>query len=569
METKTKRTQYLQRKAALWTERASFDPHWKELSKFLLPRSGRFVTSDRNKGDKRYNSLYDNTATRSLGVLAAGLMAGMTSPARPWFRLATRDSALMEFEPVKQWLDEVTTLMRAVFSQSNTYRALHTSYEELACFGTSADLVLSDYSDVIRHYPLTVGEFALAANDRQEIDTLVREFDLTVAQIVKRYVAPDPSKKSGTLDWSNVSTTVKNLYDQGKGLDQWVPLVHIIEPREDRMTGKRDARNMPFASCTFEVSGNEDKVLRESGFRNFPVLAPRWHALGGDVYGTRCPAMESLGDIKQLQHAQLRKAQGIDYMVKPPLQAPAGTKSYEVDLLPGGISVTNMTGPSSGIKTAFEVKLDLQWLLEDIRDMRDRIRQSFYVDLFLMLAMSDRRQITAREVAERHEEKLIMLGPVLERLHNEKLKRKIDLTFDYMIEADIVPPPPREMQGQELNVVFVSLLAQAQQLVSAQTVDRYVGSLGVIAQFKPDVLDKFDSDMWADKYADILGLDPDLIVANDKVAIVRQQRAQQAAAQSQLQAAQQAADAAKSASQASTGGENVLTDVMAGLTGYT
>ncbi len=569
MPTFSRRQHYLARKGALWTERSSFFTHWQELSRFYLPRSGRFILTDRNKGDKRFNNINDNAGTRALRILAAGLMAGMTSPARPWFRLATRDKLLMSYEPVKQWLDDVTELMRDIFNQSNTYRALHQQYEEIACFGTGADLLLEDFNDVIRHYPLTIGEYGLASNDREEVNTLVREFEMTVSQIVQRYVKPDSTKKSGSADWSNVSTTVKGLYENGRGLDTKVPLIHIIEPRSDRDVNKQDSKNMAFASCTFESGGSDDKLLNDSGYRRFPVLAARWHALGGDVYGTSCPGMEALGDVKQLQHGQLRKAQGIDYMVKPPVQAPSGTKSYEVDLLPGGLSVTNMAGPNSGLRTAFEVKLDLSGQLEDIRDVRERIRSTFYADLFLMIAMDDKNQPdTARAIAEKHEEKLLMLGPVLERLHNELLKQKIDITFDKMIEAGIVPPPPKEMHGQELNVEFVSMLAQAQRAIGTQSIDRYVSSLGVVAGIRADVLDKFDTDKWADKYADMLGIDPDLIVANDKVAIIREKRAEQQAAAAKMAAAAQMAETAKAASAAQTAQPSVLTDVMAGLTGY-
>jgi len=78
-------------------------------------------------------------------------------------------------------------------------------------------------------------------------------------------------------------------------------------------------------------------------------------------------------------------------------------------------------------------------------------------------------------------------------------------------------------------------------------------------RFKPDVLDKLDSDQWADKYSDALG---------DKVAIIRKRRAQQQAAQAQLAAAEQVANTAKSASQVDTTVQNGLTDVMAALTGY-
>jgi DNA primase len=270
-----------------------------------------------------------------------------------------------------------------------------------------------------------------------------------------------------------------------------------------------------------------------------------------------------------MQHGQLRKAQGIDYMVKPPIQAPAGTKSYEVDLLPGGLSVTNMSGPNSGIKTAFEVRLDLSGQLEDIRDVRERIRSATYADLFLMIAMDEKNQPdTARAIAEKHEEKMLMLGPVLERLHNELLKPFIDITFDKMLAANIVPPPPKEMHGQELSIEFVSMLAQAQRAIGTQNIDRYMQSMGMVAQFRPDVLDKLDTDKWADKYADMLGVEPDLIVGSEQVALIRQQRAKQQAAQQQMAAAEQMANTAKAASQAQTTQPSALTDLMSSLTGY-
>lgn len=558
---------YRQRKAALYTERSSFFSHWQELSRFLLPRSGRFMVSDRNKGDKRFNNIYDNTGTRAHGVLSAGLMAGMTSPARPWFRLGLRDKSLMEYGPVKDWLDSVTKLMIDIFNESNTYRALGQIYEEISCFATGASIVLPDFNDVIRHYPLTVGEYAGAVNKRGEVDTLAREYEVTVAQLVQEFVVADPNSKSGTPDWSNVSDTIKTLYDTGKGLDSWVTLIHLIEPRVDRDPRLSNALNMRYASCTLEAGQNTDKFLRESGFKRFPALVPRWDAKAGDVYGVMCPGMEALGDIKQLQHAQLRKGQGIDYMVKPPIQVPTGTKAHEIDSLPGGVSYVDMVGTGSKMQTAFDVKIDLSGQIEDIRDVRGRINETFFKNLFLMLSMDDGTgKMTAREVAERHEEKLLMLGPVLERLHGELLKQFIDMTFDQMILAGIVPPPPKEMQGQDLAVTFISMLAQAQRAVATQSIDRFTMTLGSIAQFIPSVLDKFDADIWADKYADALGIDPDLIVAGDKVAIIRQEREAQQQQQQKLAAADQVANTAATASKANP---DTVRDVMGAFSGYT
>jgi hypothetical protein len=344
-----------------------------------------------------------------------------------------------------------------------------------------------------------------------------------------------------------------------------VPIIHAIEPRADRDIGKRDSKNMPFGSWYFEVGGEDGQFLRESGFMQFPALCPRWSVVGGDIYGNS-PGMEALGDIKQLQHEQLRKAQAIDYQTKPPLQVPASMKNRDVETLPGGISYYD--GASNGIKTAFEVNLNLNYLLADIVDCRDRVRGSFYADLFLMLANMQNTRMTATEVAERHEEKLIMLGPVLERLHNELLSPLVDMTFTRMIEAGMVPPAPAELQGMDLNIEFVSMLAQAQRAIGTNAVDRFVGNLGAIAQMKPDILDKFDQDQWADVYADMLGVDPSLIVADKDVALLRNARNQALAAKEQAAVMQQQSQTVKNMAQAPTQGQNALTDVVNMFSGY-
>lgn len=551
----SKRKLLLSRWGQLTNERASWITHWREIGENLLPRSGRFLVTDRNKGDKKHNAIFDSTGTRALRVLASGMMAGMTSPARPWFRLTTSNPQIDESAAIKTWLSDVTRLMQMVFAKSNTYRSLHSMYEELGAFGTASSIVLADFDTVIHHSVLTAGEYALAANSRDKIDTLYRQFQMTVAQMVREFGR------------DNCSTMVQNLFDRG-ALEQWVTIMQAIEPRADRDLSKRDDRNMAWKSVYFEPGGSEDEILRESGFKEFPALCPRWAVVGGDIYGNS-PAMEVLGDIKQLQHEQLRKAQGIDYKTRPPLQVPTSMKSRDVDTLPGGISFFDVAAPNGGIRPAFEVNIDLSHLLADIQDVRERIKGGFYADLFLMLATGTNPQMTATEVAERHEEKLLMLGPVLERMHNEILDPLIDMTFSRMVEAGIVPPPPEELQGIELNVEFVSMLAQAQRAIATNSVDRFVGNLGAIAQMKPEVLDKLDADRWADAYADMLGIDPELIVPGDKVALIRQQRADASEAQQQAALLNQGADTAQKLGSIDTSKQNALTDVTRAFSGYT
>jgi hypothetical protein len=527
----TDREKLQQRWGQLKTERASWWSHWKELSQNLQPFMGRFFVQDRNKGTRRHNTIYDNTGLRCVQILGAGMMGGMTSPARPWFRLTTPDKDLAKAASVKLWLSQVTTLMLDVFAKSNTYRALHSGYQELGVFGTSAKVVLPDFKNVIHHTPLTCGEYAIGTNYRGEVDTLYREFDKTVYDLVSEF------------GYDRCSVAVRNLYDRGS-LDSWITIMHAIEPNTAREPGKRDAANMAWRSVYWEPAAPPDQFLRASGFKTFPALVSRWDLSGGDVYGNS-PGMTALGDVKQLQQEQLRKSQGIDFMTKPPLQAPTSMKNREVQMLPGGVTYVDAVGSQNAIQSIYDVRLDLSHLLADIQDVRDRVRSAFYADLFLMLDNNTNPNMTATEVAERHEEKLMMLGPTVERLHNEELQPLVEATFQRILEAGLLPPPPPEMHGQDLNVEFVSMLAQAQRAVATNSVDRFVGNLGAIAQMKPNVLDKFDEDEWAEQYSDMLGVDPALIVSDDKVALIRKARAQAQQQQEQAAAANQAADTAQ------------------------
>lgn len=547
----TPRQRIMRRKAQMWNERSSWFEHWQEISELMQPRLGRFFIQENDRGRKRMQSIIDNTALYASRTLAAGMMSGMTSPARPWFRLGLADKDLMESGPVKSWLFKVSTIMRAVFSHSNTYRALHMVYEELGLFGTATTIMLPDYDSVVHHYPLTIGEYAIGIDHRGQANSLAREFQMSVGQIV------------GQFGMERVSPHVLNAFERNN-VDMMVPVIHLIEPRKQRDASKLDAMNMRFASSYIEVGGAGNEVLGESGFRRFPALVPRWAVTGNEPYGSS-PGMEALGDVKQLQHQQNRKGQGIDYQVNPPLQVPTQYKDAARNRLPGGVMFVDTASPGGGVRSAFEVNLNLQHLLLDIQDVRERIKTAFYADLFLMLANDTRSGITATEVAERHEEKLLMLGPVLERLQNELLEPLIDNTFDACNEAGILPPPPPELEGMELSVEFISTLAQAQRVVSAQGADRLLGTVASLSPLFPDVVDKIDADQLIDDYADMFGVNPEIVVPDDVVAEIRAAKAKAAQAQAAAAAAPVMAETAKTAGETNTEG---LRDVMNMFQGY-
>lgn len=557
------RNMALKRWKALELERQKgWESHWRDIATNLLPRQSRFLGDERNRGGDRNQSIIDSTGTRALRTLAAGMMAGMTSPARPWFRLGLEDSDLAENYAVKVWLAKSTKLLLHIFAKSNTYNSLHMMYRELGGFGTACSVLQPDFETVINHNPMTVGEYALGVDHKGAVNKLGREFKLTVEQAAEWFGLP------------NLSAAARNAYTQSNyGYE--INVVHIIEPNSARDPSKRDSGNMAFKSCYWDKNANApaDKygLLREGGYRDFRALCPRWDVLFGDVYGSS-PGMEALGDLKQLQHGQFKKAKAIDYQADPPLQVPTALRANGADFLPGGTSYYDPTLPNGGIRTAFEVNLDITALREDIMDVRERINSAFYADMFLMIAEAD-KNMTATEVAERHEEKLLMLGPVLERLHNELLSPLISMTFARCVETGILPPPPEELDGVELQVEFVSMLAQAQKAVQVNSTDRLLGHIGMIVQLSgdPSAMDTFNADKSIERYADQLGVDPELIVPGEQVALVRRQRAQAQQAAQQAEVAEKMAGAAAKVGSIQTGAQpqdNAATDILGLFSGY-
>lgn len=545
-----------QRKHKRWgslkSELSNILPEMQDAARLVLPRTGRFLSSDRNKFiNRRNNKIYDSTGTKALRTLSAGLMGGATSPARPWLRVTVSDPDLRKYAPVKVWLKKVTNNMLDTFRRSNTYRALPAYYDELGVFGTGAGFLMDDFEKTIHHYNLTAGEYAIGKDYKGRVDSLGREFDTTVSGLV------------GEFGYKNCSATVRNMYDNGN-YDQWITIIHVIEPRRDRDVRNPTNKHMPFQSCYFEKGADDGKFLRDSGLQRFRALCPRWNLLSGDIYGTS-PAMDTIGDIKQLQHEQLRKAQCIDFETNPMLQVPLSLKNQEHRRVPGGVIYAD---GNQTVKKAYDANVNLGHLREDIVDVRQRINSNFYHDLFLMLANDTRSGITATEIAERHEEKLLMLGPVLERIHHELLEPMVEITFERMIEVGAVPPPPEELQNAELDIEFVSMLAQAQKAVNTNAVDRFINTVGQIGAIKPAALDKIDEDKAVDTYADQLGVDPELIVADEKVALVRQKRAEDAQAMQQAEQVQQTANVANTLGNTPRGDQTALDDVMDMFSGY-
>ena len=540
-----------QQLGALRQERSSFISHYQELSRYVQPRKGRFLTSERNRGEAsrhERNLIINSAGTQALRTARAGMLSGVMSPTRPWFALETPDPDMMEFLPVKVWLSKVETIMRAVFNASNLYNMAPTMIGEMLLFGTGCMSHVDDFEDVARFYAHTAGSYMLAQDDDFKINTVAREYESTTEQLVSKYGR------------DNVSTAVKSAYDSGN-YHAWHKVAHIVEPNPDYSKDGKISQRKRWRSVYFQPECNEkDKFLRQSGFDSFPLYCPRWDVTGEDVYATDCPGMTALGDVKSLQILEKRYAQALDKQINPPLHGPASLKNVPVSSLPGGLTIYD-SGQGEGLRSIYEVRTNLQDVLQDIDRTEKRIERAFYVDMFLAISNMDGIQPRNEfELSQRNQERLLQIGPALEQFHGEFLNRLIDRTFDQLIKANVLPPPPPELAGSPLKVTYISTLAMAQRAVATGGIDRLSAFVGGLAKVGyTGALDKFDADQAIDEYANVIGVPPRLVVPDDVVAQRRAERQKQEQAMMAAEMAQSAANTAKMASDAKTTEPSMLT----------
>lgn len=541
---------YFQKRAkALESQRDRYKSLWTQIAKNFVPYRGRFVL-DETQGTDKYADLLNNKPPLSMRVLTAGLMSGMTSPARPWFRLSTGDVALDEQDHVKQWLYDCREIMLNLFSKTNLYNSLQTFYNEISTFSTAAIGMYEDDEAFVRFEALTAGQYAVGMNNKNVIDSIVIRRKRTISTIVKEF------------GLENVPSSVRNLWNRGE-LNEKIEIVHLVEPNDNR-GGTVFAFDLPFRSVTWiEGVGSNEAILRQSGFNEFPFAVARWDVVTGDVYGTDSPALMALGDAKGLQLIERDLLQVADRMADPALLADKDLRRSLGNRAPVPGSMHYVDDPNKDIRAlGQEGRTTLSEMISLSQRQEARIDAAFYVDMFLMLASSDRREMTAREVSERHEEKLLQLGPVLERLQDELLNPLVARIFSILQRSRILPDPPEELDAVELSVVYISLLAQAQRLVSQQNVDRLMDTAGALMNFDSNIAQKLNVERILDTYADVLGVNPDLLKTQDQYAQLLAAAQQQQQQQEAMAAAGQMADMAKTASQTQMEKPSGLSEIM-------
>lgn len=538
--------------------------HWRQLADYLLPRRMRWLypyNQTWNRGAPLNQNIINNTGTIAARTLAAGMLAGTTSPAKPWFRLAPTDAAVGEDYDVKVWLEEARNRMMRIMAASNYYTCKGVQLFDEVVFGTSPMMIYEDADKGIHCYVPSPGEYFCAANGNFEVDSLYRRYPLSLSQVVSTFgidALPDDMRQQYATG--------------GASLNNEIIIAHACEPNpgfNPSAGSGLDGYGVPKVFRYREVywlwGRNGTKPLRMQGFNDKPFSVLRWDVFGNDAYG-RSPGMDALGDVKQLQFQEKRKAQAIDKHVRPPMVADVSMKNEPASLLPGAITYVPALSQGVGFKPVYQIAPGLSELLADMNGVEQRIRDTFFNGLFQILPV-DSAVRTATEIDVRQQEKMILLGPVLERNDTEGLGPDIRRIYSICARLGAFPEMPPALRNTSLKIEYVSMLSELQRGSMTTAIERTLAMAGQYAAVQPSIMDNVDYDVAIREYGSLLRVDPRMLAPADRVQQIRQARSAEQAAAAGLQAGSVLAQGAKTLSETEVGGGQNALAMMLGQIG--
>lgn len=539
----------------------AWKPHYEEVAKYFLPRryqyldtaAGAKVTgydqARRRNNAARNTAIIDPYGTTALRSLAAGMLNGITSPARPWFSLSiagTRNDSGQEPTAIERWKQETLRRVFAIFSGSNFYNAMAIQFLDLCCFGTSLFLIYQDYDNVIRCYNVPMGEYRLIQDARGTISGIVR------------YIAKKAHQVAEEFGLENCSPQLQRDMAKGDGsVNNDYTLVQIIEANSGALA---DMVRGAYREIVFERGTRDGKLLRLRGFAEKPFVAGRWEIIGNDTYGTS-PCMDALPTVIELQQVALEKGKGIAYMNNPPVVADSVFASKPDALLPGGRTFTT-NASSFGAKAVYTVNPPVAELRQDREGLRRAIDEALFNDLFRMISQLDTVR-SATEIDARREEKLVLLAAVLERFENEVLDPAVKRTYEIAKRLDLLPELPPELEGVDPEIAYESILTDAQRAIGTASIERFMSFVAETGSVWPDLLGVPNAEELVRDYADRLNVPAIGLKTRDEVAAERQQQQELSQQREQALVGNELTNAAKNLSDTDVGGgQNALESLL-------
>ena len=511
-ENKYSKKYFTSRRAELDVAYNVFKPDWQDLADYFLPRSVRFLTRNVNKQPAKNKKIKDSTPLIAVRNFSSGMMSGATSPATNWFKVKIRNYGKEQSYEVKTWCNQVENIFRDIFNSSNLYRILPSVYKQIGVFGISVFAMLSDEETVLRCRLLPIGSYRIAKNQKGEVDTICRVYMETAGNLYNQFGE------------ENISKEVLNAIHSNR-YEELFEVVHFVEPNKEYKPDSVWAENKEFISVYYENDSNEEKFLSKGGFDKFPYAVFEAEVNGEDIYPSECPGVNALPDVKQLMSMVIDEGKAVKKMISPTYKGPASLKNKKMIDAPAAFIEEDENG--RGLSPIYEVNPRVLEVDSIIEKLKESIKEIFYNDLFAMILNTAERSRTATEVNELKEEKMVLLSPLLQQIHNG-LNQVMDWVFTECIKLNILPEPPVEIMGSNMEIEFVSTLAQAQKAVKISAMERFTTFTVNLAQtLDPSLKMKLNASKIVDDYADYVNISPEQIVPDYEVEKIKQKLEEQ------------------------------------------
>ena len=495
--------------------RAKFEDAWTEAQTYadnvVLNWSKPGEVPDRPKRFTSKPFQYNKT-------LVAGILGYAVSPSLVWFKLGMENTNLLKEYGVKDWLEQCESELLAMFNRSNFYKETNPAVKDSTCIGHGVIHIDEDIeNNRIRYTHFPANEIYLDVNSYGEVDTCFRWYSDTLRNIVDFFGK------------ENVSDNMKRDIEEPSHWNDTHEILMCVYPRTEYNPELKDSKNMPYACVYLDLIGHH--VLKESGYREFPFAVFEWERYSGFAYSSS-PTQDAMPDIKALNIIKKSSLQIAQTSAEPPMMA--SQEMHDIDLSPRGITyLPTKDSRLEPVRTGENYPITLQ----ELANYEQAVKDWFYVDYFLALQERN-QQMTATEVMELQGEKAATLSTFIVSL-NEFLSNIIQRTFNLLMRAQQLPPPPMALLKQQaiIKIDFTGPLAQNQKKYHQMggTVQA-LSAIGPIMQMFPNAGDFLDGDELMKSTMEGMGMPQNIIREDDDVQKIREERIK---AQQEAQAQQQ------------------------------
>jgi len=459
--------QLFNRFEAIKSDRSTLESHIEELARYGLPeRLGTLIKT--TPGAKYDPNIYDTTLMHAVQVSSAGFHAYSTDPSSRWCALRVDK----EGSDIREWLSEWEDILFSNLNDSNFNEQMPEDYKDMFAFGTSHlfEEERLGKKSILSFKTLPFAEVFICLDEDGYVDTIYRYCEMTARSAENRW--GDKAGKS-----------VKELMVAGK-TESKVQFLHIVMPREERDITKIDNLNMPIASIWFDYKTQEK--IEEKGYPEFPCYTTHFSRTSGQTYGST-PAMIALPESKMLNQMSKTTIKAAQLTVEGVLILPHDGYIIPFRRTPGALNMKVSSNKEQIEQLPAPDKLPISLEMENQR--RAVINSIMFTDLFLMLAQLRDQPRTATEITERVNERMIILSSVTGSVNRCKLKPLVERALSILWRNGKLPAPPKEAQGLELQVEFVSQLAMAQKQAKNGRIKDLMGTLIAMADKMPEVMD--------------------------------------------------------------------------------